>query len=45
MIVFDNTRRHRYQSAIAAAPLVQRRLRGLTPTLPYPDETSLLTNG
>jgi predicted O-methyltransferase YrrM len=43
MIVFDNTRRRRYQAAIAKSGLNQRVLRGLTPTLPYPDETSLLT--
>ncbi|MBV9821875.1 MAG: class I SAM-dependent methyltransferase [Actinobacteria bacterium] len=43
MIVFDNTRRRRYQEAIAASGLAERRLAGLTPTLPYPDQTSLLT--
>jgi predicted O-methyltransferase YrrM len=42
MVVFDNTRRRRYRRAIAAAPVVERRLPGLTPTLPYPDQTSLL---
>ena len=42
MIVFDNTRRRRYRAAIAQADVVERRLPGLTPTLPYPDETSLL---
>jgi hypothetical protein len=44
LIVFDNTRRARYRTAIAAAPVSERRLPGLTPTLPYPDCTSLLTH-
>lgn len=43
IIVFDNTRRRRYREAIAAAPVTERRLPGLTPTLPYPDQTSILT--
>jgi Methyltransferase domain len=43
IIVFDNTRRARYLTAIAGSGLAERRLRGLTPTLPYPDSTSLLT--
>lgn len=43
IIVFDNTMRRRYRTAIAAAPVVERRYRGLTPTLPYPDQTSILT--
>ncbi|MFV0308504.1 MAG: class I SAM-dependent methyltransferase [Desertimonas sp.] len=42
IIVFDNTRRARYRQAIAAAPVTVERHRGLTPTLPYPDETSIL---
>jgi hypothetical protein len=42
LIVFDNTHRRRYQEAITKAPVRQERHRGLTPTLPYPDETSLL---
>jgi hypothetical protein len=42
LIVFDNTRRRRYREAIEAAPVVELRLPGLTPTLPYPDQTSLL---
>lgn len=42
IIVFDNTMRRRYRRAIRAAPVVERTLRGLTPTLPYPDQTSLL---
>jgi predicted O-methyltransferase YrrM len=43
IIVFDNTMRRRYRRAIEAAPVVERRHRGLTPTLPYPDQTSILT--
>ncbi|MFZ2014510.1 MAG: class I SAM-dependent methyltransferase [Nocardioides sp.] len=42
IVVFDNTRRRRYRRAIEAAPVVERRLRGLTPTLPYPEQTSVL---
>lgn len=42
MIVFDNSGRTRYRAAIAGAGLRARRLRGLTPALPYPDETTLL---
>jgi predicted O-methyltransferase YrrM len=43
VIVFDNTRRRRYREAIQRSGMVERRLTGLTPTLPYPDQTSLLT--
>jgi hypothetical protein len=43
IIVFDNTMRRRYRAAIAAAPVVEQIHRGLTPTLPYPDQTSILT--
>jgi hypothetical protein len=42
LIVFDNSHRNRYRRAIAASPFTERRLPGLTPTLPYPDQTSLL---
>lgn len=42
LIVFDNSHRGRYRTAIEASGLVERRLPGLTPTLPYPDQTSLL---
>lgn len=42
IIVFDNTMRRRYRRAIKAAPVVERAYRGLTPTLPYPDQTSIL---
>lgn len=43
LIVFDNSRRRRYRAAIEGCGLVERRCRGLTPTLPYPEQTSLLT--
>lgn len=43
VIVFDNSRRRRYRRAIAESGLTERRYRGLTPTLPYPEQTSLLT--
>jgi hypothetical protein len=43
IIVFDNTRRRRYREAIARSGLTERRLAGLTPTLPYPDQTSILS--
>ncbi len=42
IIVFDNTLRRRYRKAIAAAPVTETVHRGLTPTLPYPDQTSVL---
>jgi hypothetical protein len=42
LIVFDNSMRRRYRRAIEAAPVVEDRFRGLTPTLPYPDQTSVL---
>jgi hypothetical protein len=43
IIVFDNTSRRRYRTAIEALPVAETRYRGLTPTLPYPDQTSVLT--
>ncbi|MEO7060556.1 MAG: class I SAM-dependent methyltransferase [Lapillicoccus sp.] len=43
IIVYDNSRRPRYRRAIEASGMVEHRYRGLTPTLPYPDQTSLLT--
>jgi Methyltransferase domain len=43
LIVFDNTGRRRYREAIRASGLPERQMRGLTPTLPYRDRTSLLT--
>lgn len=42
LIVFDNSRRQRYREAIIRSGLEERVLRGLTPTLPYPEQTSLL---
>jgi hypothetical protein len=45
VIVFDNTRRRRYREAIQRSGMAERRLTGLTPTLPYPDQTSILTTG
>jgi hypothetical protein len=43
IIVLDNSRRHRYRQAITAAGITEHRLRGLTPALPYPDQTSILS--
>lgn len=43
LIVFDNTRRKRYQKAVLASGLSEQVFRGLTPSLPYPDRTSLLS--
>lgn len=42
LIVFDNSARRRYRPAIEASALTETRFRGLVPTLPYPDQTSLL---
>lgn len=42
LMVFDNSRRRRYSRAIEASPVSEKRYFGLTPTLPYPDQTSLL---
>ena len=42
MIVFDNSRRRRYRDAIVRSQLREQVLTGLTPTLPYPEQTSLL---
>jgi hypothetical protein len=42
VIVFDNSARRRYREAIRASGLVEQRFLGLTPTLPYPECTSLL---
>jgi uncharacterized membrane protein YbhN (UPF0104 family) len=42
LIVYDNTRRARYRRAIATAAVTEQRFRGLTPALPYPDQTSML---
>jgi hypothetical protein len=42
IVVFDNTLRRRYREAIRRSGLVEQRYFGLTPTLPYPDQTSVL---
>jgi len=42
MILFDNSQRARYRTAIAASGLKAQMYRGLTACLPYPDETTLL---
>jgi hypothetical protein len=42
LIVYDNSGRRRYRRAIEESGLVERRFAGLTPTLPYPEQTSLL---
>jgi Methyltransferase domain len=42
MVIFDNSARRRYRDAIIDSPLIEHRYRGLTPTLPYPEQTSLL---
>jgi predicted O-methyltransferase YrrM len=44
VIVFDNSRRRRYRQAIAESGLAETRYHGLTPTLPYPEQTSVLTS-
>jgi len=43
MIVFDNSRRRRYAAGLGESGLTAERLAGLVPSLPYPDETTLLT--
>lgn len=43
VIVFDNSRRRRYREAITRSGLDERVYGGLTPTLPYPEQTSLLS--
>jgi len=45
LIVFDNSRRGRYRAAIESCGLPEKRFRGLAPTLPYPEQTSLLAAG
>ena len=42
IVVFDNSRRRRYRTAIRESGMAESRRRGLTPTLPYPDQTSIL---
>lgn len=43
IVVFDNSRRRRYREAIRASGMLERRYLGLTPTLPYPEQTSILS--
>lgn len=43
IVVFDNTMRRRYRAAIDTLDVAETRYRGLTPTLPYPDQTSVIT--
>lgn len=45
IVVFDNSRRRRYRAAIRQSGLSETRYAGLTPTLPYPDQTSILSRG
>jgi len=42
MIVFDNSHRRRYREAIARCGFEAKVTRGLVPSLPLPDETTLL---
>ena len=42
VVVFDNTFRRRYRSAVAASGLRARVFTGLVPGLPYPDQTTVL---
>lgn len=44
MILFDNSHRKRYRTAINGAGLTIERTRGLTVALPYPDETTLMAH-
>lgn len=45
IVVFDNSGRRRYRPSIEAAGLPRLETRGLTPCLPYPDQTTLLARG
>lgn len=42
LIVFDNSSRRRYAAGLAGAPLSILKVKGLAPSLPYREETSLL---
>jgi hypothetical protein len=44
VVVYDNSARRRYRPAIEGSGLFERKFRGLTPTLPYPEQTSVLFN-
>lgn len=43
IIIYDNSARRRYREPIKRLSGHERRLRGLTPTLPYPEQTSIIT--
>ncbi len=45
IVVFDDSWRRRYRPAIAAADVQEHAFRGLTPTMPYPGQTSVLRPG
>ena len=42
IILFDNSHRKRYRSAIVASGLDAQRYKGMAPALPYPEETTIL---
>lgn len=42
MIVFDNSHRRRYREAIETCGLESQETKGLVPSLPFPDQTTLL---
>ena len=42
LLIFDNSDRRRYQSALARVPLQIERFRGFAPALPYRTETALI---
>lgn len=44
LILFDNSRRRRYRSALAAVGLRRAGFFGLAPGLPYPDETTVFSS-
>lgn len=43
ILLFDDSHRNEYRDAITSSGLVERRLRGLAPSLPLPSQTSLLS--
>lgn len=45
IILFDDSGRRRYRAAIEGSGLVETRYHGLSYCVPYPDQTSVLTNG
>jgi hypothetical protein len=45
LILFDNSGRSRYRAAIEGSGMVARRFRGLTPSLPYFEETTVMATG